>query len=117
MSLIAWCEVEGQISQTEQQPANAEARAQATELLRELHAQRDGHRPAGSDSVDVCPADNDQGTLAGDDGQADSEAIASQALPERQPADTSAESAQVNVAGVASIGILGFSKNRPQITA
>ena len=42
MCLIAWCEVEGEILQTEQQPANAEARAQATELLRELHAQRDG---------------------------------------------------------------------------
>ena len=104
LCLLAWCEVEGEMLQTEQQPANAEARAQATELLRELHAQRDGHRLAGSDSVDVFPADNDQGTLAGDDGQANSEAIAIQAVPEWQPADISAESAQLKVAGVAPIG-------------
>ena len=104
LCLLAWCEVEGEMLQTEQQPANAEARAQATELLRELHAQRDGHRLAGSDSVDVFPADNDQGTLAGDDGQANSEAIAFQAVPEWQPADISAESAQLKVAGVAPIG-------------
>ena len=90
--------------QTEQQPANAEARAQATELLRELHAQRDGHRLAGSDSVDVFPADKDQDTVAGEDGHAHSEAIAFQAVPEWQPADISTESAQLKVAGVAPIG-------------
>jgi len=73
--------VEGEILHTEQQPANAEARAQATEVLRQLHAQRDGHRPAG------------------DDEQADSEA-----LTERQSATDNAQSAHSKVADVAPIG-------------
>ena len=99
MCLRAGCEVEGEILHTEQQPANAEARAQATEVLRQLHAQRDGHRPAGSDSVDAFQTDNDHGTPAGDDEQADSEA-----LTERQSATVNAQSAHSKVADVAPIG-------------
>ena len=91
--------MEGEILQTEEQPANAEARTQATEVLRELHAQRDGHRPAGSDLVVAFQTDNNHGTLAGDDEQAGSEA-----LTQSQLADVNAESAHLKVADVAPIG-------------
>ena len=84
--------MEGEILHTEQQCANAEARAQATEVLRQLHAQRDGHRPAGSDSVVAFQTDNNHGTLAGDDEQAGSEA-----LTQSQLADVNAEQRRVRI--------------------
>ncbi len=68
---FVYCKVDGEILSMEQRPANAEAREQATTLLQELQAQRDGSRNHVSDSLGDAFVDVPREGLWDEDAEAD----------------------------------------------